>query len=98
MQEHPQIKRIDAWIELLEQKARLLLDGLEIDAEEMSPRERGALATRLVALAQRYMLLRQQREATSPPARDNRVIYELMRQMRGEGEGVEEAQDAPHED
>jgi hypothetical protein len=42
------------------------------------------------------MLLRQQREAASPPARDNRVIYELMRQMRGEG--IEEAQDAPHED
>jgi hypothetical protein len=44
------------------------------------------------------MLLRQQREAASPPARDNRVIYELMRQMRGEGEGIEEAQDTPHED
>src|SRR5207244_13340071 len=90
MSEHPQIKRIDAWIELLEQKARTLLDGLELDAEEMSPKERGGLAVKLVTLAQRYMLIRQQREAAEPPARESHLIYALMRQMRGEVEVIEE--------
>jgi hypothetical protein len=82
--EHPHLKRIDDWIALLEQKARTLLDGLELDAEEMTPKQRIESATKLVTLAQRYMLIRQQREAAQPPARDNQVIYALMRQMRGE--------------
>jgi hypothetical protein len=98
MSEHPQIKRIDAWIELLEQKARLLLDGLELEAEEMSPKERGGLAVKLVTLAQRYMLIRQQREATEPPARENHLIYALMRQMRGEVEAIEEPKDSHDEE
>ena len=84
MSEQPHLKRIDDWIALLEQKARTLLDGLEIDAEEMTPRQRIESATKLVTLAQRYMLIRQQQEAAQPPARDNQVIYALMRQMRGE--------------
>jgi len=96
MSEHPQIKRIDAWIELLEQKARLLLDGLEIDAEEMSPKDRVGSATKLVTLAQRYHLIRQQRESAEPPARDNHLIYALMRQMRGEG--IEEPAHSSDED
>ena len=81
--EQQAIKRIDDWISTLEQKARLLLDGLEIDAEEMSPKERIDSATKLVTLAQRYMVLRQQREAGEPAGR-NTILLTLMKQMRGE--------------
>src|SRR5437763_9341843 len=93
----PYNTHIDALIDMLEQKARLLLDGLEIDAEEMTPRQRIESATKLVTLAQRYMVIRQQREAAQPPARDNQVIYALMRRMRGEttviGERAEHAEE-----
>ena len=83
MDEHPHIRRIDDWIGMLEQKARALLDGLEIDAEEMKPKERIDSAVKLVALAQRFMAIRQQREAGEQPTR-NSVLLTLMKQMRGE--------------
>jgi hypothetical protein len=83
MDQHPQVQRIDDWIGVLEQKARVLLDGLEMDAEEMKPKERLDGAVKLVALAQRYMVIRQQREAAEPPAR-NAILLTLMKQMRGE--------------
>ena len=77
------MKRIDEWIGTLEQKARLLLDGLEIDAEEMTPKERIDSAAKLVTLAQRYMVIRRQSEAGEPPTR-NTILLTLMKQMRGE--------------
>ena len=83
MDEQQAVKRIDEWIGILEQKARLLLDGLEIDAEEMTPKQRIDSATKLVGLAQRYMVMRQQREGGEPSAR-NTVLLTLMKQMRGE--------------
>jgi hypothetical protein len=81
--QHSQVKRIDEWIATLEQKARALLDGLEIDAEEMSPKERVDCAAKLMTLAQRYMVIRQQSEATEPTNR-NAILLTLMKQMRGE--------------
>jgi hypothetical protein len=83
LSEHPQIKRIDDWIATLEQKARTLLDGIEIDAEEMSPKERIDSAAKLMTLAQRYMVIRQQSEAAEPQGR-NTILLTLMKQMRGE--------------
>jgi hypothetical protein len=83
LSEHPQTKRIDEWIVVLEQKARTLLDGLEIDAEEMSPKERVDCAAKLMTLAQRYMVIRQQSEAGEPQGR-NTILLTLMKQMRGE--------------
>jgi hypothetical protein len=83
MDQHPQVQRIDDWIEMLEQKVKLLLEGLDIDIEEMKPKERIDAAVKLMAIAQRYMVIRQQREAAEPPAR-NAILLTLMKQMRGE--------------
>jgi hypothetical protein len=83
MDQHPQVQRIDDWIEMLEQKARMLLEGLDIDMEEMKPKERLDSAVKLATLSQRYMVIRQQREAAEPPAR-NAILLTLMKQMRGE--------------
>jgi ribosomal protein L17 len=80
---HPHLSRIDEWIAVLEQKAKRLLDDLEIDAEEMKPKERLDAAVKLVTLAQRYMVLRQQRETGAAPSR-NTILLTLMKQMRGE--------------
>jgi hypothetical protein len=84
MDEHPQLKRIDSWIATLEQKARVLLDGLEIDAEEMKPKERVDSAVKLVTLMQRYMALRQHSEEDESPKGSHAALAALMRQMRGE--------------
>lgn len=67
----------------MEQKARTLLDGLEIDAEEMSPKERIDSAVKLVTLSQRYLVIRQQTESGEPQGR-NAILLTLMKQMRGE--------------
>jgi hypothetical protein len=52
MDQHPQVQRIDDWIEMLEQKVKLLLEGLDIDIEEMKPKERIDAAVKLMAIAQ----------------------------------------------
>jgi hypothetical protein len=83
MDQHPQVQRIDDWIDTLERLARQLLENLAIDAEEMKPKERLDSAVKLMAIAQRYMVIRQQREAAEPPAR-NAILLTLMKQMRGE--------------
>ncbi len=83
LSEHSTTRRIDEWIALLEQKARTLLDGLEIDAEEMSPKERIDSAVKLVTLSQRYLVIRQQTESGEPQGR-NAILLTLMKQMRGE--------------
>ena len=83
MDHHPQVQRIDDWINLLEQKAKKLLEGLDIAMEEMKPKEQLDGAVKLATLAQRYMIIRQQREAAEPPAR-NAILLTLMKQMRGE--------------
>jgi hypothetical protein len=52
MDQHPQVQRIDDWIEMFEQKVKLLLEGLDIDIEEMKPKERIDAAVKLMAIAQ----------------------------------------------
>ncbi len=79
-----QLKRLSTWIEQLERTAQMMLDRIDVDDEEMKTKERVDCTAKLVTLAQRYHLLRQQREAAEPPARNTVLLSALMRQMRGE--------------
>lgn len=88
----PQIKRVQFWIERLENKASALLDGLPV--EEMSPKHQADVALKCLDYLQRFTAI----EKTLQDAERSSANQGLLAAFKREARGEQDEQDQDEEE
>ncbi|HTK10280.1 MAG TPA: hypothetical protein VL485_24130 [Ktedonobacteraceae bacterium] len=78
-------ERITRWVERVEQQVEeLLAKKKPEEIGELSAKDRLALATKYLALLQRFLLLAQKSEAATPDNSAQQELVKIRESMRGE--------------
>jgi cell fate (sporulation/competence/biofilm development) regulator YmcA (YheA/YmcA/DUF963 family) len=81
-EQSPQIKRVQYWIERLENKASTLLDGLPV--EEMSPKHQADIALKCLDYLQRFTSIEKTLQDAAQINENQGLLSALKREARGE--------------
>lgn len=85
--EKAQLKRIQSWIERLENKASALLDGLPV--EEMTPKHQADIALKCLDHLRRFAATEQALQEALQAEQEQSSLAKLLREARGEQEPEE---------
>jgi hypothetical protein len=86
-----QIKRIQRWIERLENKASTLLDDLPV--EEMTPKHQADIALKCLEHLRRFTTTEQALQDALQSEQEQGFLSKLLREARGEQEISEEVEE-----
>jgi hypothetical protein len=86
-----QLKRIQHWIERLENKASTLLDGLPV--EEMTPKHQADIALKCLDHLRRFAATEQALQDALEAEEEQNALSKLLREARGEQEPEETLDD-----
>jgi hypothetical protein len=86
-----QIKRIQRWIERLENKASTLLD--ELPVEEMTPKHQADIALKCLEHLRRFTATEQALQDALQSEQEQGLLSKLLREARGEQEISEEIEE-----